>query len=191
MKRLIFCLIALCVYTTVDAQVGIRGGLNYSNIKVDSGGPDFGSAEQLGYHLGLQGNIDLPGIVSIRPGLLYHMKGGKEDQSGSGSTKLSYIETPLNLGLNIGSNKFKLVIEGGVYFGFLVDASSNFIPDIKNRFNKSDWGSNFGAVIEISNLGIGINYSNSLSGINQNDQLNQAFRMKNGNLSLFVYVYLF
>ncbi len=191
MKNVSIFLILMSTSFVMSAQIGIRGGLNYSNVSVDNGGPDFGENNKPGYQIGLQGNIPLAGIISLRPAMLYNNKGGNQDQSNGGSTSLKYFEIPANLGLNIGGDGFKVVIEAGPYFGYLVDASSDFVANIGSRINKSDWGANFGVVAEISNLGVGVNYSNSLAGIDSDDQLNQAFRLKNGNLALFIYVKLF
>jgi hypothetical protein len=188
MKNFLILLVFVLFSHEAYSQIALRAGLNYSKVSVESGGPDFGTDPKPGYHIGLQGNIGLPGFLSIRPALLYNIKGGNEDQTGGGSSKLQYFDIPLNLAINLGTDDLKVIIEGGPYFGYLLDASSDFIADIKNRISKSDWGANFGAVVEISSLGIGVNYSNSLSDISKSDQLNQAFKLKNGNLALFLYV---
>ena len=190
MKKYLIVAIGLIVLSNVmQAQIAIRGGLNYSRVSVDAGGPDFGSEPKAGFHLGLQGNINLPGFLSVRPALLYHLKGGKgEDLAGAGDTNLSYFEFPVNLGLSLGNKSLRIIIEGGPYFGYLVNASSELFSDVSDNLRKADWGANFGAVVEFSSLGVGINYSNSLSNIAAGRHLNSAFKLTNGNLALFAYI---
>ena len=188
MQRIFILFVFTFIASTMSAQVAFRGGLNYSNVSVDSGGPDFGNDSKAGFHLGLQGNIGLGG-VQLRPALLYHLKGGKaEDNGATGNVNLHYLEVPLNLGLKLGGDKLALIVEGGPYFGYLMNTSSGFFDDLDDRLNKSDWGANFGAVIEISDLGFGVNYSNSLSSIAKEDRLGQAFKTTNGNFSIFGYL---
>ena len=188
MKQLLILSAFLFTFSQLDGQLALRGGLNYSNVKVDSGGPDFGTGSKAGYHLGLQGELNLGG-AKVRPAILYHLKGGKvEDNGADDNVNLHYLEIPVNLALKFGGDKLALIAEAGPYFGYLLDTSSGLIDDLGNRLDKSDWGINFGAVIELSDLGFGANYSNSLSSIAREDQLGQAFRTTNGNLSLFIYL---
>jgi len=188
MPRVIFGLLLLLLTTSAFGQIGFRGGLNYSNVSVDPGGVEFGGESKVGYHLGLQGNISLGGLT-LRPALLYHLKGGKEEMAGTiGQTNLHYIEVPVNLAFRLGTNRLAIIIEGGPYFGYLMNTSSGFIDNLDDRLNKSDWGINFGAVVEISGFGFGANYSNSLGSIAKDDRLGQAFKTTNGNLALFGYM---
>ena len=188
MKRQFTLLFVLALFSSaLSAQIAVRGGLNYSQVSVDGSGVDLGTDPKPGFHLGLQGNIGLPGLLSVRPALLYHLKGGKGEDV-QGDTDLSYFEVPLNLGINLGTDGAKIIIEGGPYFGYLVNASSDFISDPGDNLDKVDWGANFGAVVELSSLGIGINYSNGLSNIAKEDRLSEAVKLKNGNLSIFAYL---
>lgn len=188
MKQVIIVLISLFLYTNSSGQIAFRGGLNYSNVSVEGTNVDFGADSKIGYHLGLQGHIALGGL-NLRPALLYHVKGGKAEDNGSiGNTNLHYIEVPLNLALKLGGESLAVIAEAGPYFGYLVNTSSGFIDNLDDRLNKSDWGINFGVVVELSGLGIGVNYSNSLISIAREDQIGGAFKTKNGNLSLFGYL---
>ena len=186
-KQFVLTICFFAFVATGFSQVAIRGGLNYSQVSVDGDGVDFGSDPKVGYHLGLQANVGLPGLFSVRPALLYHLKGG-DSETGAGNTDLSYFEVPVNLGLAIGPESLRIILEAGPYFGYLVNASSDLFTDPEDNLNKTDWGVNFGAVVELSNLGLGVNYSNSLSNIANEDRLNTAFKLTNGNLALFAYL---
>lgn len=188
MNRIFFAAIFLFAGLQLHSQLAFRGGLNYSNVSVDPGGVDFGSDSKIGYHLGLQGHLALAG-THIRPALLYNVKGGRVEANGAAqNTSLHYLEVPVDLALKFGGEKLAIIIEGGPYFGYLLNTSSGFANNLKDRLNKSDWGINFGAVIELNGLGIGANYSNSLGNISKEDQLGQAFKTTNGNLSLYGYM---
>jgi len=181
-------MVLLASTIVIHSQVGLRGGLNYSNVMVDGANVDFGSESKIGYHLGLQGNVNLLGL-KLRPALLYHVKGGRTEAAGStGNTNLHYLEVPVNLSISIGSNKYKIIGEAGPYFGYLLNTSSGFIENLDDRLRRSDWGINFGVVLELDGLGIGVNYSNSLSDISRDDQIAGAFRTTNGNLALYGYL---
>lgn len=186
MKNLIFSILIFSTFSTIAySQIMIRGGLNYSNINIDSQVDNEVFDRKPGYHLGLNANIPLGGLFSIRPAALYHLKGAEINNGGvMENTNLKYIELPLNLGLNLGP----IVIEGGPYWGYLLNTSVGLFDE--ENFEKSDWGANFGAVVELSNLGIGLNYSNSLSNIARGNRWDQATKLKNGNLAIFLYIKL-
>ena len=68
--KYILALVFMLLTFMATSQVGLRGGLNYSNVMVDGANVDFGAGSKVGYHLGLQGNVNLLGI-KLRPALLY------------------------------------------------------------------------------------------------------------------------
>lgn len=186
--KYILALVFMLLTFMATSQVGLRGGLNYSNVMVDGANVDFGAGSKVGYHLGLQGNVNLLGI-KLRPALLYHVKGGRTEAAGSeGNANLHYIEVPVNLSLSLGTGKYKVIGEAGPYFGYLFDTSSGFIENLDERLKSTDWGINFGLVLELDGLGIGVNYSNSLSDISRDDQVAGAFKTTNGNLALYGYL---
>jgi len=183
MKKSLFILIGLLMSSVAFGQIALRGGINYSNVNIE-GVNNIETDSKIGFHAGLQGNIPIGNVLAVRPALLYNIKGAKvtdngADQSGS----LHYMEVPLNLGFRLGGGPIALVLEGGPYFGYLVNTSDGLFNDI----GKSDWGANFGAILELEDVGIGVNYSNGLNDIEREDQLGQAFKLQNGNLAAFVY----
>lgn len=183
MKNILFFFVFISAGLSLQGQIGLRGGLNYSDVSID-GLTDVSTDSKIGFHAGLQGYFQLGGFLNIRPAVLYNIKGAKVDATGAaGNNSLHYLEVPINLGLKFGSDSFGIILEGGPYFGYLMNISEGLFSDV----DKSDWGANFGAVVELDNIGIGVNYSNSLSGVNGADQIDQAFKLKNGNLAAFVY----
>ncbi|MEL6122736.1 MAG: porin family protein [Bacteroidota bacterium] len=172
----------LCLGTISEAQIALRGGVNYSDVSIE--GTNVMTESKIGFHAGLQGNIGIGTVLGLRPALLYNIKGAKVDDTGaSTSSSLHYIEVPLNLAFRFGLDDLALILEGGPYFGYLLNSSEGLFNDI----DKSDWGVNFGAVIDLSSIGIGVNYSNSLIDVEGGERLNQAFQLTNGNFSAFLY----
>ncbi len=182
MKKLVLLFsLALFCASALSAQLMLRGGLNYSNIAIDSNTDNVVFDSKPGYHLGLNANIPLGAFWSLRPAALYHLKGAEVMDGGTiENTNLKYVEVPINLAMNLGP----LVIEGGPYFGYLLNTSNGLFNE--DSFNKSDWGANFGAVIKLDKLGIGANYSNSLSNISSGNRLGEATKLTNGNLAIFI-----
>ena len=86
---------------TADAKTsfGILGGVNFQNLTgTDAGGDKLTNDMVLGYHAGV--NIQIPIVPQFyfQPGLLFSTKGAKNTYSSvTSTTKLSYIEMPLNL----------------------------------------------------------------------------------------------
>lgn len=177
-KIIIFFFTSFLLCQLVSAQLLLRGGVNYSNIDIDGSTRQEVFDRKPGFHLGLNANLPIGAVMSLRPAAMYHLKGG---ENSSGNVDLNYLEVPLNLGFTLGP----LVVEGGPYFGYLISGGNNVFS--KDTFSKSDWGANFGAVINLGNLGIGANYSNSLANLNGDQTVwGEATKIKNGNLSLFV-----
>lgn len=183
MKKLILCCSLLIAAVTIaQGQIMLRGGVNYSDISIDSQVDNEVFDRKPGFHLGLNANVPLGPLFSIRPAALYQFKGAEVQSGGvTQNADLSYIEVPVNLGLHLGP----IVLEAGPYFGYLLNTSDGLFND--DNIEKSDWGANFGAVVELDKLGIGANYSNSLSNIAKGDRWDQATELSNGNLSIFLY----
>lgn len=183
MRNIAAIVIILCMASAMSGQIGLRGGINYSNVSIE-GLTNIETNSKIGFHAGIQGNIPLDKILMLRPALLYHIKGSRVTTNGDEMSRgLHYMEVPLNLGFKLGGGPISLILEGGPYLGYLVNTSDGLFNDI----SKSDWGANFGVILEIRKTGFGINYSNGLNNIEKQDQLNEAFKLRNGNLAAFIY----
>jgi hypothetical protein len=78
---------------------GILGGVNFQNLNgKDNDGDNLENDLLVGYHAGVNVQIPVAPEFYFQPGVLFSVKGAK--YSGSlmtGTTKISYIEVPLNL----------------------------------------------------------------------------------------------
>ena len=123
----IFLLILITAPNITQAQtkVGIRTGMNLSNVLMEDEKGDKKSTKSIpGFHIGL--TVDIPILTDLyfQPSALYSNKGFKQTDSwfsGPGNdlkVTVAYIEMPLNL---IYKRKFgsgKLLIGAGPYAGY-------------------------------------------------------------------------
>jgi len=106
-----FLISAIFIFSTLalHAQIGIGllGGVNFQNINgTDINGNKLENGLLTGFHAGVNINIPVAPDFYFQPGILFSVKGAKNDLfspevKASGdyttTTKLSYIEMPLNL----------------------------------------------------------------------------------------------
>jgi len=105
---------------------GILGGINFQNLNgKDINGDKLENDMILGYHAGVNVQIPIAPQFYFQPGLLYSTKGAKNEYSILGTsytrtTKLSYIEMPLNLvyKASLGGGYFMLGFGPYVGYGF-------------------------------------------------------------------------
>jgi hypothetical protein len=78
---------------------GILGGVNFQNITgLDHSGDKLANDLMTGYHAGINIQIPIAPEFYFQPGLLYSLKGAKNVAGAiTTTTKVSYIEMPLNL----------------------------------------------------------------------------------------------
>jgi len=160
--------------STNEAQFGIKGGVNFSNIystEVDD------NNVLTSFNAGLYGKFPISDIVSIQPEILYSRKGGELTYnnaftSGVSQFKLNYIEVPVLLNVNI-TKEFS--VHAGPYFAYLIDAEVNNdaegdvldFEDAYNNddFNKFDVGISGGIGFDFDSFGIGARYNYGFSTI--------------------------
>lgn len=109
MKFLTITAVLITASLTMQSQVsfGILGGVNFQNINGEnSNGTRLENGLLTGFHAGVNVNIPVATGFYFQPGLLFSIKGAKNEffnppLKASGdyttTTKLSYIELPLNL----------------------------------------------------------------------------------------------
>ncbi len=143
------------------ARFGIKAGINGANLYDDARADDKKS--RIGYTAGIFGQFPIAkGKLSMRPELLFSAKGATFDFS-SGSrpeVKLSYVELPVSLQWHIFGF---LNVHAGMYGALLAnsegkirDANGNVLNiDLrKNDYSNVDYGYQFGAGLDLGNLGI-------------------------------------
>jgi len=84
---------------TGKMSIGILGGVNFQTLTgTDHSGDELDNDMLTGYHGGINIQIPIAPEFYFQPGLLYSFKGAKKTGAlTSSTTKVSYIELPLNL----------------------------------------------------------------------------------------------
>lgn len=139
MKTKFLTLSAILVFSTIALQAqigfGILGGVNFQNINgKDNSGTKLENGLLTGFHAGVNVNIPMAPDFWFQPGLLFSVKGAKNDffspqTKASGdfetTTKLSYIEMPLNLLYRPQLGKGYMLLGFGPYIAYGLGGSEN------------------------------------------------------------------
>jgi hypothetical protein len=187
MKKELTLIIALFFLFSISAtmaQIGIKGGLNFTNVSFEDANNNFEPDAKTGLHLGVFLDIEFSDFAMFRPGLIYNTRGYK---LGNSTDSYNYFDVPLNIAVALGGKNNGLVIEAGPYFGLFIngDRDGTSLEGGKD-INSTELGFNGGLNYEMSSgLGIGVNFKKGLSNINPND--GQAdFKATNNIYSLFL-----
>jgi hypothetical protein len=122
MKRIFLLAVMAVAVTAMSAQgLGLRGGVNMSNLSGDDAPED--SKMLTGFHIGLDYEIAVAPDFYFAPGLLFSTKGTKvEESEGDASAEakviLNYLEVPLNLVYKPLLGEGNLIVAFGPYLGY-------------------------------------------------------------------------
>ncbi len=159
MKKLIFAIIVLFSFSTVQAQIvqfGLKGGYNSATLS----GLD-GNKALSGFHVGALAEIDIV-FMSIQPELVYSTQGSAFDSGDD--VKLDYLNVPVMAKLNL----LKILyLEAGPQFGFLLSAKDGS-DDIKDNLNSTDIAVGVGAGVELfDKFDVGLRYNFGITDVNK------------------------
>ena len=172
--------------TAQNVNIGIKGGLNITNLN-DDNGTTYDS--KIGFNVGLLGHIHLAPQLALQPELLYSLQGAKYTVSNvETNINLGYLNIPLNVQYMF-DNGFRL--QAGPQIGFLMNAKSetnNVKTDIKDNLKTVDFGvtAGLGYVHPASGFGVDARYNLGLSDISESD----ASKLTNRGFQIGVF-YLF
>ena len=190
MKTILSVALATILFTaTATAQnvnIGIKGGLNITNLN-DDNGTTYDS--KIGFNVGLLGHIHLAPQLALQPELLYSLQGAKYTVSNvETNINLGYLNIPLNVQYMF-DNGFRL--QAGPQIGLLMNAKSetnNVKTDIKDNLKTVDFGvtAGLGYVHPASGFGVDARYNLGLTDISESD----ASKLTNRGFQIGVF-YLF
>lgn len=190
-----FCLVmSQQVAAQITSRVGVKGGLNISNLYIDDVNDQNA---RLGFHAGLYGQIFSSETFAIQPELLYSTKGAKANYSGLTvnqdiSYNLNYIDLPVLLVFKLGES---VEIHAGGYASYLLNANisyegglSNGVSEInKNHLKSYDYGLAGGLGMNFGNVQVGARYNYGLVKIADSDASRKLLgSAKNSCAQLFV-----
>lgn len=169
-----------------ELTVGIKAGINYSNVYSESG-DDFVADGKVGFAGGVFVAIPLSQLIGIQPELLYSQKGFKGEVLGVDyKATFNYLDLPIHLQIKPTEN---ISILAGPQFSYLLsseyklgnlNASSDDLEDDNNR---ATIGLSAGVDFTVQNFLISargswdlskMNKDNSTSDINYKNQLFQV-----------------
>lgn len=108
-------------------SIGLKGGLNLSNMSTSAGGGFFyrGSIKP-GAHVGFVVNFKINNAFVIQPELLFSQSGTKYTNDyfwGNSSITLNYLQIPVMAKIILGSGNFKFFLNAGPYLGFALSGT--------------------------------------------------------------------
>ena len=181
------CLLGLSGLTAM-AQIpkfsfGIKGGVNYSNLKTKDDLTDENSI--MGYQAGIFTRVGAAGFY-FQPELYLGTKGNEytsiETNSGimdvKGKIKFTTLDLPLLVGTKIGTNKLNLRFMAGPIVSFIIDENNNLgtaynsVVDFGN-YKKQTLGFQAGSGVDLGNLTFDVRYEAGLSNISQGEKYSQ------------------
>lgn len=170
----IFCLSQLSNAQVTNAKVGIKGGVNFSNLYTE----DVDDNNVLtNFNLGLFAKLPITEMFAIQPELNYSGKGSRLTYNnlfakGTAKFNLAYLEIPVLAVINITEN---FNIHAGPYAAYLLSANvkndaTNNTFDFENNFeaedfNRFDVGASVGLGIDLDSFSVGARYNYGLSNI--------------------------
>jgi|SRR5690554_173562 len=193
-------LICLPTAKAQESEVGIKGGINFSNFYSDEvDDQDL----RFSFQGGMYFKAALTSFFAIQPEVLYMTKGSTVKYNypivGNGkiSQKLNYLEVPILAVLNLTDN---LNVHAGPYFSYLIsakienesdNANFNFVNEQdESKFERMDYGIAAGIGLEFETLRFGARYDYGLTeiGKNSNDPNQPSINsdLKNSTFSLYL-----
>jgi hypothetical protein len=200
MKKIILftCLLVITGITamaqTSKFTFGIKGGVNYSNLKTKDDLTD--EKNIMGYQAGIFSRVGGAGIY-FQPELYLGTKGNEFtslDMNSrmidvKGKIKFTTLDLPLLVGTKIGSNKLNLRFMGGPIVSFIIDENNtlgsayNSLSDFGN-YKKQTLGFQAGSGIDLGNLTFDVRYESGLSNVSQSEKYSQQQNLFHLSLGL-------
>jgi len=177
-KMNLFCLLFVTAFvfsltTGASAQfknVGIKGGLNVSNLYVDDVNDEN---PRYGFNIGVYGQPYASAIFALQVELLYDTKGAKTVYEGMAYQEikynLNYLTLPVLAVFKLGESA---QIHVGGYTGYLLDANISYSGDLANGVDKID-KDNLNSLDYGLSGGFGLNFGMSTVGLRYNYGLAQ------------------
>ena len=172
MKKYLLCLTMLVVVSiTARAQLslGIKGGVNLSNINTDN----LSSSNRTGYQAGIFARVG--GGLYLQPELYLSGTGGDfhaNDNSVSGHVSFTKLNIPLLLGKRFGTSGTNFrIMAGPVYTSVLSHSLSQSISDAYHdfgKYNNGTLGYQAGVGVDILGLTGDLRYEGGLTKLNSN-----------------------
>lgn len=148
-------------------QLGLKAGTNLSKLSTDN---TFSSDNRAGYYAGLWTRIGAAGI-HLQPELYLSGKNTslKDGAGQENKVKFTSLDVPVLVGTKIGAAGVGLRLNTGPVVSFILDDEQSFGQAagsvFKGNFKGQNFAWQFGAGVDIGNLGLDLRYETGLSKI--------------------------
>lgn len=152
-------------------QLGIKAGTNLSKLSTEN---TFSSDNRAGYYAGLWARIGAAGI-HLQPELYLSGKNTtlKNSEGQENKVKFTSLDVPILVGTKIGAAGIGIRLNTGPVVSFILDDEQSFGDAASEAFKGNFKGQNiawqFGAGLDIKNLGIDLRYEAGLSKVGEGD----------------------
>jgi hypothetical protein len=189
------CLSATSVLAQRTARVGVKAGMNVSNLYMNDNVHDKNA--RIGFNGGFYGQILSSEVFAIQPELLYSTKGNRTDYTGFVVNQkvrfnLNYIDLPVLAVFKLGESA---EIHAGAYASYLVGANVEYEGNVSNgveqldrdHFKSYDYGLVGGFGLNFGAAQIGARYNLGLVKLaDSNAARNQIGDSKNSVAQLYL-----
>lgn len=164
-------LVAVAMSAKAQFSLGVKGGVNFSNINADN----FKSSTKTGYQTGVFARFG--SAFYLQPEVYLSSTGGNistNDNSASANIKFTNLTVPVLLGYKFGPDALNFRLMAGPEYTYIVDKSESFSQTFQaayldfGKYNSSTIGYQAGAGVDISVLTVDLRYEGSLNKINPN-----------------------
>ena len=151
-------------------QLGVKGGANLSKFSTQN---TFSSDNRAGYYVGLWTRIGAAGI-HLQPEVYLSGKNTTftDDKNIENDIKFTSLDVPVLIGTKLGAAGVGLRLNTGPVFSFILDDEQKFGEAVGNASRLDFKGQNiawqFGAGVDIGNLGVDLRYETGLSNVHEN-----------------------
>jgi hypothetical protein len=161
-------MMAVCISAKAQFNLGIKGGVNFSNIAADN----FHSSNITGYQAGLFARIG--GGLYLQPEAYISSTGGDFDSyqnntAYNGHVRFTNLDVPVLLGLRFGPKNLNLRVMAGPVYNYILSKDETFSANINSAFtdfghyNNSTLGYQAGAGIDLGALTVDARYQGGLN----------------------------
>jgi hypothetical protein len=162
-------LIAVSISAKAQFSLGIKGGVNFSQINANN----FNESTLTGYQAGLFARFG--GGLYLQPELYVASNGGKfnsDNNDYNAQVRFTTLNVPLLLGKSFGTKNLNIRIMAGPVYSYNLSQSDNFSQNFNNayndfgKYNNSTLGYQAGAGVDIGAATIDLRYQGGLNKIN-------------------------
>lgn len=163
-----FCGVFTSQVSAQSARMGVKGGLNLSNLYIDDVNDENA---RIGFNIGLYGQLLSSDVFALQPELLFSTKGSENEFGGvidqTIKFNLNYLDLPVLAVFKLGESA---EIHAGGYVSYLLGANVSYSGDISNgndeldrdNFKSYDYGLVGGFGLNFGAIQIGARYNYGL-----------------------------